>query len=57
MAVAVTATAFAFAACTYENKDNQGTQPGDDSDQRAAAVATQFVDNTVAPMQTKHSHK
>ena len=49
MAVAVVATAFAFASCSGENEENNQESA---ADQQAAAVATQFVDHTVAPTYT-----
>ena len=49
MAVALTATAIAFASCKGENKENS---PEETTEQKAAAVAAQFVDHTVAPTYT-----
>ena len=48
MAVALVATAFVFGACKDENK----TDDTDAADQKAAEVATQFVDHTVTPTYT-----
>lgn len=53
-ALAVAVTAMAFASCSGENKENL---PQDDSDQRAAAVASQFVDHTVIPTYTALAEK